>query len=404
MRIAQINMVHFSSTGKIMFQIAKTARSKGHEAQTYSTYLVAKRFIKLPPAPEGHTYYGSRFGNAVHRVLARLTGYNCFYSHFSTWQLIRKLKKFQPDVLHLHNLHGGYVNLPMLFQYAKETGVQVVWTLHDCWSFTAHCPYFDMVRCDKWMDGCHECPQWKALSIGPNRSSQLWQKKKEIFTSLEHLTLVTPSQWLADLTRRSFLKDHPVKVINNGIDLTVFHSMPGVFREKWNCADKFIILGVSFAWGKRKGLDVFLELAKQLDGQYQIVLVGTDEQTEKQLPDNIISIRRTENQQELAQIYASADLFVNPTREENYPTVNMEALACGTPVLTFRTGGSPEIIDETCGSVVDCDDLQRLKEEIIRIQSTRPYTKEACLKRAEAFDMYGRFEEYVQLYEQCAQN
>lgn len=403
MRIAQINMVHFGSTGKIMFQIAKTAREHGNETKTFSTFLVSKRWIKMPPAPEGHLYYGSRFGNTVHWMLARLTGYNCFLSHIGTWQLICKLKTFKPDVLHLHNLHGGYVNLPMLFRYAKREEIHVIWTLHDCWPFTGRCTHFTLSDCNKWKTGCCECPQWKPAVIGPDRSAAIWRKKKEIFTSLKKLTLVTPSQWLAELAKHSFLKDYQVKVINNGIDLAMFKPTQSDFKEKWKCKDKFILLGVSFAWGRGKGLDVFVSLAKLLDDRFQIVLVGTTEATEKQLPPNIITIRRTQNQQELAQIYTAADLFVNPTREENYPTVNMEALACGTPVLTFCTGGSPEIIDESCGSVVGRDNLSELQAEIERIYQEKPYAQADCLKRAEAFDMYRCFEKYIQTYEECVQ-
>lgn len=401
MRVVQINMVHFGSTGKIMFQIAKAASENGIQMRTFSAIPASKRFIKLPPAPEGHAYYSTRLGSIIHSLLARFTGGSGFYSRFSTWKLLRKIKAFQPDILHLHNLHTGYLNLPMVFQYAKKATIQVIWTLHDCWAFTGRCPHFVLANCNKWKTGCYECPQWKEYAAGADRSKQLWNKKKKTFTSLERFTLVTPSHWLEGLTRQSFLGVYPVKVIHNGIDLSVFQPMDSDFRKKYNCENKFVVLGVAFDWGKRKGLDVFLQLAAQLDSDYQIVLVGTNEQIDTQLPDNIISIHRTQDQQELAQIYGAADLFVNPTREENYPTVNMEALACGTPVVTFRTGGSPEIPDETCGSVVDCDDFSGLLAEILRIHEAMPYTKEACLKRAESFNMYHRYEEYIQLYKDC---
>lgn len=402
MRVAQINMVHYGSTGKIMFQIAKAAVENGIMMKTFSTFPASKKWVKLPPALDGHTYYGSRIGNNIHFFLGRLAGGYGFHSRFSTWQLIRKLKAFKPDVLHLHNLHAGYIHLPMLFNYARKTNIQVIWTLHDCWAFTGKCAYFTIANCDKWQHGCHECPQLNTYPVCYiDRTKGFWKKKKRMLTRLKKLTLVTPSQWLADLTKKSFLGEWPIKVINNGIDLSVFKPTQSEFKTKYSCEDKFVILGVAFGWGTRKGLDVFLELSKVLDDRYQIVLVGTDENIKDQLPSNVIAIHRTANQQELAEIYSAADLFINPTREENYPTVNMEALACGTPVLTFRTGGSPEIIDETCGSCVDCDDLQGLINEIERIHDQSPYSKEACLRKAESFDMYCRFKEYVQLYEQC---
>ena len=225
--------------------------------------------------------------------------------------------------------------------------------------------------------------------------------KKKWFSGVDNMTIVTPSEWLKDLVKQSFLNDYPVKVINNGIDLSVFKPTESDFRSRYGIPEsKRIVLGVAFGWGKRKGLDVFVDLAKRLDGEnYQIVLVGTDPAVDKHLPDNVISIHRTHDQTELAELYTAADIFVNPTREENYPTVNMEAIACGTPVLTFRTGGSPEIVDESCGSVVECDDIDALEREVIRICTTNAYSKEDCLAHAKSFDKNERFKEYIELYE-----
>ena len=229
----------------------------------------------------------------------------------------------------------------------------------------------------------------------------MYKLKRKWFTGIENMTIVTPSQWLADLVKESFLKNYQVQVINNGIDLSVFRPTESDFRLQYNIpVFKKVLLGVAFGWGKRKGLDVFEELAKRLDSEkYQIVLVGTDADVDRTLPQNIISIHRTQNQTELAQIYSAADLFVNPTREDTYPTVNMESLACGTPVVSFRTGGSPEILDKTCGSVVSCDDIDALESEIIHMCGTAMYSKNNCLERASSFDMNERFKEYVDLYE-----
>jgi glycosyltransferase involved in cell wall biosynthesis len=228
----------------------------------------------------------------------------------------------------------------------------------------------------------------------------MYRKKQEWFTGVQDLTIVTPSHWLAGLVGESFLKDYPVKVIHNGIDLPVFKPTESDFRKKHHCEDKFILLGVAFGWGARKGLDVFIDLASRLDDRFQIVLVGTDDNVDKNLPPNIISIHRTQNQTELAEIYTAADLFVNPTREEALGLVNIESLACGTPVVTFQTGGSPECVDPTCGSVVPCDDANALEQEILRIAETKPYSPDACLNKAKEFDMNERFEEYVRLYEE----
>ena len=258
-----------------------------------------------------------------------------------------------------------------------------------------------MIGCDKWKTGCYGCPQYKEYpkSLFDN-SKYMYRLKKKWFTGVENMTIVTPSEWLASLVKESYLKDYPVKVINNGIDLNVFKPAESNFREKYALENKYIVLGVAFGWGKRKGLDVFVELEKRFDKEkYKIVLVGTDDNIDKLLPDNIISIHRTQNQTELAEIYTAADVFANPTREENYPTVNMEALACGTPVVTFNTGGSPEMLDETCGAAVAKDDNDAMYNEIIRICETKPYSLEACIKKAKGFDKNEKFGEYIRLYE-----
>ncbi len=212
------------------------------------------------------------------------------------------------------------------------------------------------------------------------------------------MTIVTPSQWLTDLVKESFLSEYPIKVINNGIDLNVFKPTKNNFKEKYGIENKYIVLGISFGWGYKKGLDVFIELSKQLGESYQIVLVGTDVSVNEQLPKNIISVHKTQDQQELAGLYTAADVFVNPTREENYPTVNMEALACGTPIVTFKTGGSPEILDNTCGIVVDCEDTSSMKKAIIDICENGILTEDACLRRSQFFKARVLFDEYISLY------
>ena len=398
MKIAEINMLTNGSTGKIMLQIADTARKYGHSAKTYSPvrFLRGKK-VALPDIPE-HLSWGSREEARFHYYAGTLLGRNGMYSRRGTRRLINDLEKFSPDIIHLHNLHMYCINLPMLFGYIKKNSIPVVWTLHDCWAFTGHCPYFTITKCDRWKTGCHHCPQPEVYpQMCLDTSKKMYNLKKKWFLGVENMTVVTPSKWLGELVKESFLKDYPVKVINNGIDLSVFKPTKSDFREKYGLENKKILLGVASDWGKRKGLDVFEELADRLDDSYRIVLVGVDTAPS----DRIIAIARTENQTELAEIYTAADLFVNPTREENYPTVNMESLACGTPVLTFRTGGSPEIPDETCGGVVEVDDIDAMEKEILRICEDTPYSKESCLERAKSFDMYERFREYIELYEEA---
>ncbi len=395
MKIAMINAVTYGSTGGIVFTLAQKAKKNGHEVYTFSG--VSKRDRKI----KNHTTVSGYISKSIHIILSKFTGYVGCFSYFATVKLVRKLKKIKPDIIHLHNLHGYFLNIPIFFRYLKNSNAKIVWTLHDCWSFTGQCPHFTMAKCDKWKTGCYDCDQCGNYPrTYVDRTKKMWKLKKNCFTGVKNLTIVTPSQWLGNLVGESYMSGYPVRVINNGINLSVFGPKDSDFRKRYNIEDKFVLLGVAFGWDSKKGLDVFTELASRLNEEFQIVLVGTDDSIDSQLPENIISIHRTQNQEELAEIYTAADLFVNPTREENYPTVNMESIACGTPVLTFRTGGSPEIPDETCGSVTECDDIDALEREIVRIKTELPYSVRACLEKAKNFDADSRFEEYMTLYEQ----
>ena len=401
MRIAEINMIPYGSTGKIMLQIAETARKAGHEVRTYSTVPFDKKPKQAEIEAIDHYTFGSFTENKKHYYLGSLFGSNGLYSKKGTRELIRALMEFKPDIVHLHNLHKFCINLPLLFGYLKKSGVRVVWTLHDCWSFTGKCPHFVMAGCTKWQTECHHCPQLAGYPKSRlDASRRMYRKKKKLFCDMERMTLVTPSAWLANLVSQSFLNDCDTRVIHNGINLSVFQPTENNFRKKHGLEDKKILLGVSFGWGKGKGLDVFMGLARRLDDDYRIVLVGTNEKLDACFPENIISIHRTSDQRELAEIYSAADLFLNPTREEVLGLVNIESLACGTPVLTFRTGGCPEILDEACGAVVACDDIDSMEKEIIRICETKPYTAEACRARAMQFDMQEKFSDYARLYEE----
>lgn len=406
MRVASINMIHTGSTGKIMLGIAECARARSHEVHTFSPniYYVGQKMDA--PLIEGHSYFGFIKENMLHLALSQATGiFECF-SWFGTRQLIRQLDQINPDIIHLHNLHNNSLDVRSLFRYIKRKQIKVVWTLHDCWSMTGKCPHFVVAKCDKWKTGCHHCSVLREYpKTYVDQTKLMWQMKKKWFSGVKDMVVVTPSEWLAGIVKQSYLSEYPLKVINNGIDLSVFQPTYTDIRQRYGIsADKHIVLGVAPGWDDKKGLDVFVKLAQCLPVDYQIVLVGTDDKSDNQLPENIISIHRTQNQYQLAEIYSAADVFVNATREDTFPTVNIEALACGTPVITFRTGGSPEIIDETCGSVVNCGDVGALEREIIRVCNEKPYSQDACIIRACQFDQKEKFKEYVMLYEDMVRN
>ena len=396
MIIAQINALSFGSTGKIMLQIADVARENGHECYTFSS----KRQSIEEYA--GHFYIDHYLEYRFHYIEGSLLGDEFHFSVLPTLRLIRKLKTIGPDVIHLHILHGYYLNLPILFNYLKTCNCRVIWTLHDCWCFTGRCPHFIMEKCEKWQVGCHNCTygrrKYPGNFYGIDLSSYNFKKKEELFLGFKDLTIVTPSQWLARIVKQSFLKDYPVRVINNGINLSIFYPRDIDKNAKGLANDKYVILGVANAWGERKGLDIFIELAHRLDFNYQLVLIGTSNEVDQMLPENIVSVHHTRNQSELAEYYSIADLFINPTREDTFPTVNMEALACGTPVVTFDTGGSAEILDECTGAVVAVNDIEALLNKIKHICENQVFEKKDCVNRSKRYDMNQRFLDYIRLY------
>ena len=390
MKIVQINATcGVGSTGKICEGISKVLVDDSIENYILYSSKTNGYKLGLPCSSDKEI--------KLQALKSKILGNYGFNSYAATKRIINELSRIQPDIVHLHNIHGHDCNLKILFKYFRENQTKLVWTFHDCWAFTGYCPHFTMIRCDKWKTQCGQCVQRHEHSFFFDKSRELYEKKKQLLSGL-NLTVVTPSRWMAKVTGESFMSRYPICVVNNGIDLNVFNPVDSDFREKYNLREKKIVLGVSFGWGERKGLDVFVDLAKKLPDQYKIILVGTDEVVDKTLPRNILSIHRTQNQRELAKIYSAADVFVNPTREENYPTVNMESLACGTPVITFCTGGSPEIIDETCGSVIPCDDVNALEQEILRVCTDSPYSERSCLKKAKRFDQGERFKEYLTIY------
>lgn len=395
MNVLMINAVPYGSPAKIMYGIALVTKEKYNNVYTATGYSAHPS----PETPSNNIIISGILSKYIHMKLAKYTGFEGFFSILSTIIFIRKIRKLDISLIHIHNLHGWYINLPIFFNYIKKNEIPVVWTMHDCWSFTGHCTYFEMEKCEKWKKECKNCSAYKGYPISNYDNSRIMYRiKKELFTSNLNLTIITPSIWLSRLVKESFLSKYNIKVINNGIDLNTFKP---TITDKWNTIidkSKFVILGVSIAWSKRKGLDVFIELVKLLPDNYQIVLVGTTDRIDELLPKEIISIHSTNNQKELAEIYSLADVFVNPTREENFPTVNIESLACGTPIITYNTGGSVEIINESCGTIIESNEVVDLYNEILNVCKNKPFRKQDCLERAYEFDRKEKFIEYKNLY------
>lgn len=391
MKILQINSVcGVGSTGRIATDLYKVIEEAGHEC------VIA---YGRGTAPEGikTIKIGTNFDNYMHVAKTRIFDKHGFGSTKATKEFIKKVEEYNPDVIHLHNIHGYYINIEVLFDYLKRADKKVIWTLHDCWAFTGHCSHFDYVGCYKWKKGCNSCEQKKEYpsSILFDASQFNYKKKKELFTSVKDMTIITPSKWLANLVKDSFLGKYEVQVINNGIDLEVFKPTESNFREKYGLEDKKIILGVASIWTERKGFNTFIELTDKLDNSFKVVLVGVSEKQKKQLPKNILGITRTNNLKELAEIYTVADIFVNPTLEDNFPTTNLEALACGTPVITFNTGGSVESIENNSGIICNNKSCKDIMEKLIKIKS---FSYKYCVDKAKFYDKREKYNEYIELY------
>lgn len=396
MKVLQINTVcGRGSTGRIAVDIHKLLLEQGYEsviAYGRGEPLNCDNTIKI----------GNKIDFYNHALKTRLLDRHGFGSKKATEDFVDKIKYYNPDIIHIHNIHGYYLNIEILFNFLRKFNKPVVWTLHDCWAFTGHCAYFDYANCYKWETHCQECPERKSYpkSILIDNSYNNYEKKRKLFTGLDKLTLVTPSEWLARLVKRSFLKEYPVKVINNGIDLKVFKPVSGNFRESYNLTNKFIILGVANNWEKRKGFEYFIELSKLIEPDEAIVMVGLSKNQLKHLPKNIIGITRTNNVKELAEIYTCADVFFNPTLEEVMGLTNVEAQACGTPVITFNTGGSIETVDNSTGFVVEKGNLEEAIKMIRRVKTEgKDKYRDSCIERANKYyNKDDRFQEYIRLY------
>ncbi len=391
-KILQINVVcGVGSTGRIVQDIGEVIEANNMESYIAYGYgsSALPNTIKI----------GTKLEYYVHNILSRVFCMQGRFSYFATKRFLKKVDKIKPDLIHLHNIHGNYINYRLLFKYIKSKKIPVVWTLHDCWAFTGKCTHFEAIDCNKWEKGCGKCQNLKEYpkSCFVCNTKSEYKNKKNSFQAVQNMILVTPSKWLKDKIERSFLKQFPVAVINNGIDLNQFKFKNNKIKEKFKLTDKIVLLGVASEWNDRKGLNTFLELRKSLNDTYVIILIGLNKKQMKEIPDSIIKIEKTNSIQELAEFYSMADIFINPTIEDNFPTTNLEALACGTPVITYNTGGSPESIIENCGCVVKKGDIIGLSSAIKEFKLSNKI-KEACINNSKKYDKHKKFEEYINLY------
>ena len=414
-KLLQINPVlrTSTSTGRIMKEIGELTMANGWES--YVAY--SKGRDGLPGSTSIPVPVGNKASVAWHGLQTRILDRHGLGSVRATKRFIEDIRRIGPDIIHIHNIHGYFLNYRILFDFLSHSGIQVIWTVHDCWLYTGHCYHYMYAGCDRWKTGCGHCPQRGKFprSLFADRSARNFRDKRDAFCSMpeDRLTIVPVSDWMRSEMSESFLKDYRFQVIHNGIDTDVFSPQPALESEVRRCyglGDRHVILGIASIWSEEKGLNDFVEMAARLDSDEVIVLVGMDRKQlddvlsrygRTVLGDRMVAVKRTADVHQLAGLYSTADVFVNPTWQDNYPTVNLEAISCGTPVVTYRTGGSIEAVAGDTGFVVEQGDIEGLVDAVRRVETLgKAHFRDACRSRAvKEFRKEDRYAEYIELYE-----
>lgn len=409
MRLLQINTCITQSTGRIAQQIGEAAMAKGWES-----YIAFPARMPMVESKSHLLHIGTQWDQYFHALMTRIFDCCGFLSRRATKRLIKQIDEIKPDIIQLHNVHGYYINVTILFNYLKRSGIPVVWTLHDCWAFTGHCVHYTCVNCYKWKTGCYDCPRKNTYpnSYVFDRSKHNYEAKKKAYANMPNLTIVPVSYWLGDVTSQSILGSYPIHVIQNGIDVNVFCPRTDAIdkvREKYGLRDKYVILGVATGWSEEVGLSTFFRLRQQLAPDFAIVIVGCTLDILKQLPEGIVGILRTNNVDELAEIYSASDILFNGSYQETFGLVTAEALSCGTPVIVYNSTACPEIVTPEIGYVAEVkDDIQVLKyilDDSSLSKDDKNKRSAKCREYAvEHFDREKKYQEYLNLYKKIIEN
>ena len=394
MKVLQINSVcGTGSTGRIAVQISDYLNQ--HNVENYIAYGFGN-------SERPNTFcFGNSLDAHLHSFLSRKLGWQGKMSHIPTWRLIQYMERIKPDIVHLHNIHGHYLNYKMLFRYLKKINCQVVWTFHDCWPITGKCAHFTKVRCEKWKTGCFDCPQLDCYPDSQrDRSRKSYLEKKAAFTSIQNLHIVTVSNWLKSIVEESFLGWVDIRCIYNGVDTDRYSFHDSIIRETYQLEDKFVILSVASSWNKGKGLDQLLALSNKLQKDDVIVLIGIAPDQQKSLPNNVIGVSVIKNQNLLTQWYSTADVYINFSVEETFGLVVAEAMACGTPAIVMNSTACPEVMDTNTGFVVEPSDLEAVKAAIeeIKTKGKKAYSLKCKDRIHSLFDLKRMQREYLELY------
>ncbi len=416
MKIFALNSVAVGSTGSIMLMIAEAARQRGHDVLCACPDSRTNRSVKS----NGLILFGNIILRNLGILLSYYTGFSGCFSVIDTLSLLWKINRFNPDIIHLHNLHQDYVNLPILFHYIKMKNIKIVWTLHDCWAFTGGCPHFIYQKCYKWRNQCYDCPIYNEYpGSWKDNTSKMFKLKKKWFTAVPRMTIITPSYWLADCVKQSFLGVYNIQVVNNGIDTNIFNlsraikDTPSINKYKAQFANirneevDLIVLGVASSWSNYKGLSDFVSLSNKLPSNYKIVLVGLSDKEEKTIDNKIIKFGPTKSKEELAYLYTMSDVYVNLSYGETFGMTIAEAMACGTPVIAYNNTAQTELLQFNSQSLIEegnidllCNAIITLGSELKESNKREMIGKELSLNAVRLFCKEETYRKYVELYEE----
>lgn len=401
MIVLQINIEsNYGSTGRIVEGIGRLAQSQGIE-----THVAYSRGAN--PSRLNTHHIGNKLSQGLHLVRTRVFGDHLKGSGFSTKQLIKLIEKLDPNIVHIHQVHGYYLHVPILFKYLRKSDRKIVWTLHDCWSYTGHCSYYTKIGCQKWLKECHNCPQFSGYpkSYFFDRSKEEFNLKKELFASMQNLHLVAISDWLKEEVSKSILAELPISVIKNGVDLEIFKPIKfnkELEKKKRGITSKNVVIATGTTWNSSKGLEDYKKLGAKLPNNTTLLLVGIPTYLQVGFPNSTICIERTESKEELSLLYNIADVVLSLSYQESFGLTIPEGLACGTPGVAYRNTALKEHISEHTGKLVMTGNIQEASQAIAEvIEVGKSAMSEACISFCHKnYNLKNNYQNYLSLYSQ----
>lgn len=395
MKILQINACYgYLSTGIIIEDLEKEIYKS--EGVCYVAYQTA---VKEPVCG---FRIGNKFDRYIHGIHSRIFGKQGYRSNRATKKLLKWIVSVNPDIIHLHNLHSNYLNFNMLCDYIAEKNIKTVYTFHDCWAFTGKCSHYASASCDKWQTSCGNCPQLKneVPSLIFDNTGKVLKDRTQHLNKIPDLTIVPCSFWMEEQIKKSLLKPKRIVTLYNGTDTNMFRPHSNSFRKDYKLDDKFLILGFANKWSNTKNIEGVKFISGNLADDEIIVIVGCNEKQKELFSKfkNIVPVGYIGDRQLLSDIYSSADVFVNLTYEDTLPTVNMESICSKTPVITFNSCGSPELVSSSTGIVVDKGDFEGILNAIRFVkENSAQFDFEDLIKK---YDKNVCYNKYIELYKQ----